>query len=75
LRSIGDAIDLKARLRDASEIVVIGGGFIGLEVAASAGKLGKKVTILENASRLLERAVSPTVSKFLFDMHMAQMCA
>jgi 3-phenylpropionate/trans-cinnamate dioxygenase ferredoxin reductase component len=69
LRSIEDAIDLKARLRDASDIVVIGGGFIGLEVAASAGKLGKKVTIVENAPRLLERAVSETVSQFLFDMH------
>jgi 3-phenylpropionate/trans-cinnamate dioxygenase ferredoxin reductase subunit len=70
LRSIYDAIDLKARLREASEIVVIGGGFIGLEVAASACKLGKKVTVLESASRLLERAVSPTVSEFLLDMHL-----
>jgi 3-phenylpropionate/trans-cinnamate dioxygenase ferredoxin reductase subunit len=70
LRSIQDAIDLKQRLKDASEIVVIGGGFIGLEVAASAAKLGKKVTVLECASRLLERAVSPIVSRFLLDMHM-----
>lgn len=69
LRSIKDAIDLKERLRDASEIVVIGGGFIGLEVAASASKLGKKVTIIENASRLLERAVSPVVSQYLHDLH------
>ncbi|MEH2512699.1 3-phenylpropionate/trans-cinnamate dioxygenase ferredoxin reductase subunit [Nitrobacteraceae bacterium AZCC 1564] len=69
LRSLHDAVDLKARLHDASEIVVIGGGFIGLEVAASATKLGKKVTILESASRLLERAVSPVVSEFLLDMH------
>jgi 3-phenylpropionate/trans-cinnamate dioxygenase ferredoxin reductase subunit len=69
LRSIKDAIDLKARLRDACDIVVIGGGFIGLEVAASAGKLGKNVTIVESAPRLLERAVSMTVSQFLLDMH------
>lgn len=69
LRSIGDAIDLKERLREAAEIVVIGGGFIGLEVAASASKLGKKVTVIENASRLLERAVSPAVSQFLLDLH------
>ncbi|MHC2389894.1 NADPH-dependent 2,4-dienoyl-CoA reductase/sulfur reductase-like enzyme [Bradyrhizobium liaoningense] len=39
LRSVTDAIDLKARLADAPEIVIIGGGFIGLEVAASAAKL------------------------------------
>lgn len=69
LRSIRDALDLKQRLRSATEIVVIGGGFIGLEVAASASKLGKKVTLIESASRLLERAVSPLVSQFLFDLH------
>jgi 3-phenylpropionate/trans-cinnamate dioxygenase ferredoxin reductase subunit len=69
LRTLQDAIDLKASLRDASEIVVVGGGFIGLEVAASAVKLGKQVTVLESASRLLERAVSAVVSEFLLDMH------
>ena len=69
LRSIQDAVDLKARLRNAAEIVVIGGGFIGLEVAASGSKLGKKVTIIESAPRLLERAVSPLVSQFLLDLH------
>ncbi|MEH2549138.1 3-phenylpropionate/trans-cinnamate dioxygenase ferredoxin reductase subunit [Bradyrhizobium sp. AZCC 2262] len=70
LRTMQDAIDLKAALRDATEIVVVGGGFIGLEVAASASKLGKKVTVLESAGRLLERAVSPTISEFLLDMHL-----
>lgn len=69
LRSLHDAVDLKARLQNASDIVVIGGGFIGLEVAASATKLGKKATVLETASRLLERAVSPVVSEFLLDLH------
>jgi 3-phenylpropionate/trans-cinnamate dioxygenase ferredoxin reductase subunit len=70
LRTMQDAIDLKASLREVSEIVVVGGGFIGLEVAASAAKLGKKVVVLESASRLLERAVSPVVSEFLLDMHL-----
>lgn len=69
LRSVRDAIDFKARLQSAAGIVVIGGGFIGLEVAASASKLGKKVTLIESASRLLERAVSPLVSQFLYDLH------
>jgi NADPH-dependent 2,4-dienoyl-CoA reductase/sulfur reductase-like enzyme len=69
LRSIRDAVDLKERMRNAAEIVVIGGGFIGLEVAASASKLGKKVTVIESASRLLERSVSPLVSQFLLDLH------
>ena len=69
LRSVADAIDLKARLGQASEIVIVGGGFIGLEVAASAARLGKKVTVIEAGSRLLARAVSPVVSRFLLDAH------
>jgi 3-phenylpropionate/trans-cinnamate dioxygenase ferredoxin reductase component len=69
LRTVADAIDLKARLGQASEIVIVGGGFIGLEVASSTAKLGKKVTVIEAASRLLERAVSPIVSRFLLDAH------
>jgi 3-phenylpropionate/trans-cinnamate dioxygenase ferredoxin reductase subunit len=71
LRSIADALDLRARLASASEIVVIGGGFIGLEVASSAAKLGKKVTVIESAARVLERALSPLVSSFLLEMHRA----
>jgi 3-phenylpropionate/trans-cinnamate dioxygenase ferredoxin reductase component len=69
LRSVADAIDIKTRLNQASEIVIVGGGFIGLEVASSAARLGKKVTVIEAASRLLARAVSPIVSRFLFDAH------
>ncbi|HWV96852.1 MAG TPA: FAD-dependent oxidoreductase [Xanthobacteraceae bacterium] len=69
LRSIADAITLKARLREAAEIAVVGGGFIGLEVAASASKLGKKVTVIESAPRLLERAVSPVISDYLLALH------
>ncbi|MBR0873214.1 FAD-dependent oxidoreductase [Bradyrhizobium tropiciagri] len=70
LRSASDAIELKARLAAAAEIVIVGGGFIGLEVAASAAKLGKKATVVEASSRLLERAVSPIVSDFLLDTHL-----
>jgi 3-phenylpropionate/trans-cinnamate dioxygenase ferredoxin reductase subunit len=70
LRSVTDAIDLKARLDGATEVVIVGGGFIGLEVASSAAKLGKKVTVVESVARLLERAVSPLVSHFLLDTHL-----
>jgi 3-phenylpropionate/trans-cinnamate dioxygenase ferredoxin reductase subunit len=70
LRSVSDAIDLKARLVHAADIVIVGGGFIGLEVAASAAKLGKKVTVVEASGRLLERAISPIVSNFLLDTHL-----
>lgn len=69
LRSVAEAVDLRARLAQAAEIVIIGGGFIGLEVASSAVKLGKKVTVVESASRLLARAISPLVSRFLLETH------
>ncbi len=69
LRSLTDAQELKGKLAAVSEIIIIGGGFIGLEVASSARKLGKTVTVVEAASRLLERAVSPVISRFLLDLH------
>jgi 3-phenylpropionate/trans-cinnamate dioxygenase ferredoxin reductase subunit len=70
LRSVTDALDLKARLAQASEVVIVGGGFIGLEVASSAAKSGKKVTVVESVTRLLERAVCPLVSGFLHATHL-----
>jgi 3-phenylpropionate/trans-cinnamate dioxygenase ferredoxin reductase subunit len=69
LRSLADARALKAHLEKSSELVVIGGGFIGLEVAASAAKLGKKVTVIESTKRLIERALSPMLSEYLRDIH------
>lgn len=69
LRSIADAIDLKARLAQAADVVIVGGGFIGLEVASSAAKSGKRVTVVESMTRLLERAVCPLVSEFLHATH------
>jgi 3-phenylpropionate/trans-cinnamate dioxygenase ferredoxin reductase subunit len=71
LRTLNDAAALKERLEPAHAIVIVGGGFIGLEVAAAAIKAGKTVTVLEAKSRLLERAVSPLVSQFLLDAHTA----
>jgi 3-phenylpropionate/trans-cinnamate dioxygenase ferredoxin reductase subunit len=64
LRSLADANDLKSRWPDAQNVVVIGGGFIGLEVAAAARKAGKTVTVVEVADRLMARAVSPVTSEF-----------
>jgi 3-phenylpropionate/trans-cinnamate dioxygenase ferredoxin reductase subunit len=50
-------------------MVVVGGGFIGLEAAASAVKLGVKVTVLEMQDRLMARAVGPDISAFFADAH------
>ncbi|MEY4018723.1 MAG: hypothetical protein RLZZ590_23 [Actinomycetota bacterium] len=69
LRSIADAEALKARWAEAKNVVVVGGGFIGLEVAAQATKAGKRATVLEAADRLIARAVSPLTSEYLRSAH------
>jgi len=69
LRTIADAEDLSARLSSAQDVVVVGGGFIGLEIAATARALGKAVTVLEAASTLLGRAVGPVVADHVSRHH------
>ena len=69
LRSLADAQAIREQSEKATEVVVIGGGFIGLEVAATLNKLGKKVTVIELAERLLERVVCPKMSDFFYDLH------
>ncbi|MDQ0691439.1 NAD(P)/FAD-dependent oxidoreductase [Arthrobacter sp. W4I7] len=69
VRDANDATELKNRLGDARNVVVIGGGFIGLEVAASAKKLGKEVTVLLRGSSPMSRSVGPLVSSFFRDSH------
>jgi 3-phenylpropionate/trans-cinnamate dioxygenase ferredoxin reductase subunit len=71
LRTLDDAIMLKPRLEAAKDVVIVGGGFIGLEVAATAAKSGKTVTLVEAGARLLERAVSPVISQYLRDIQRA----
>src|SRR5690242_18341130 len=65
LRTLDDARRLRERAHDAQSIVIVGGGFIGLEVAASLASLGKSVTVVEALDRLLARAVPPAFSEFL----------
>lgn len=62
LRNAADATRLRDAISSASSVTVLGGGFIGLEIAATAGHFGKPVTVFEAAPRLLERAVSPEVA-------------
>lgn len=71
LRTRADADALKDRLAAARRVVVIGAGFIGLEFAAVARALGHEVTVLEGASRVLARAVSPEMSAFFASAHAA----
>ncbi|MFE3291025.1 NAD(P)/FAD-dependent oxidoreductase [Rhodococcus sp. NPDC059234] len=69
LRNADDALALKELMPSATDVVVIGGGFIGLEAAASALKMGKRVTVLEAGPRLVGRAVGPETSEFFLDAH------
>jgi len=69
LRSLGDVLRLKQAMLDARDIVIIGGGFIGLEFASTAAKLGKNVTVIEARERLLMRALPASVGDFLRDYH------
>ena len=76
LRSRDDASAIAERLAACQStqapVVVIGGGFIGLEVAATARKKGLPVTVLEAAPRLLGRVLAPVLSDWYADLHRAQ---
>ncbi|MCW2636830.1 MAG: ferredoxin [Blastococcus sp.] len=69
LRDLDDATEVRTRLADAARVVVVGGGFIGLEAAAVARAYGKTVTVVEAADRLIGRAVAPVVSEFYLGAH------
>lgn len=69
LRSLKDARRIRRSLEHSQSMVVVGGGFIGLELAATARQLGKQVTVLESAARIMERAVAPAVSEFVTRRH------
>ncbi|MFF2111813.1 NAD(P)/FAD-dependent oxidoreductase [Rhodococcus koreensis] len=69
LRTIADAVQLITHLEHGASVVVIGGGFVGLEAAAMARGRGKTVTVVELAERLLSRTVAPEMSAFLTEAH------
>ena len=67
LRSRADAQAIHAQLQQAQRVVVIGAGFIGLEVAEVASAMGRQVHVIEFADRALKRAVSKEVADFLVE--------
>jgi 3-phenylpropionate/trans-cinnamate dioxygenase ferredoxin reductase subunit len=69
LRGIPDARSLRTRLAKAGRVVVIGGGFIGLEAAAVARQRGLAVTVVETFDRLLQRVAAPPISDFYKKAH------
>jgi 3-phenylpropionate/trans-cinnamate dioxygenase ferredoxin reductase subunit len=69
LRTLDDVKHIKQSADSANSAVIIGGGYIGLETAASLTKLGIAVTLLEAESRLLQRVASATTSEFYLNLH------
>ncbi|WP_368571121.1 NAD(P)/FAD-dependent oxidoreductase [Acinetobacter haemolyticus] len=72
LRNVQDCERLAEILQHAQKLAVVGGGWIGLEIAATARKQGKDVHIFEYGDRLCARSVSPDVSDFLKAIHEQQ---
>lgn len=72
LRTAADAEALKAALRPGKSLAVVGGGYIGLEVAASGRALGADVVVVERESRVLARVACPVLSDFFTTYHQAR---
>ncbi len=72
LRTIDDARIIRTELDRARRVVVVGGGFVGLEVAATAAQRGATVTVVEAADRVLARVVAAPLSEFVLEHHAAQ---
>ena len=71
LRTVEDALALKKRLRPDRRLVIVGGGFIGAEVAATARALGVAVTLLEADTVPMGQAVGDETGRFLTRIHLA----
>lgn len=71
LRHVQDATGLRSQWREGQRLVIVGGGYIGLEVAAAAVQRGLRVTVLESQERVLARVTATEVSHFYTHVHRA----
>jgi 3-phenylpropionate/trans-cinnamate dioxygenase ferredoxin reductase subunit len=71
LRTLVDAEKLKAALGSGKRLAVVGGGYVGLEAAASARALGAEAVVIERMDRVLARVASETLSTFFTEHHRA----
>lgn len=69
VRDIGHSLALREAFRPGARLVVVGGGYIGLEVAAAAIKAGLSVTVVEAGDRLMARSVAPLLSDWFLELH------
>ncbi|WP_206519418.1 FAD-dependent oxidoreductase [Mesorhizobium sp. M2C.T.Ca.TU.002.02.1.1] len=72
LRTFNDALAIRAHLSAGNRVAVIGGGFIGLELAAAARKLGATVTVIEAQPRILTRGVPAEIAEIIHKAHEAE---
>ncbi|TPI12268.1 ferredoxin reductase [Mesorhizobium sp. B4-1-3] len=72
LRTFNDALAIRAHLRTGNRVAIIGGGFIGLELAASARKLGAAVSVIEAQPRILMRGVPAEIAEVIHKAHEAE---
>jgi 3-phenylpropionate/trans-cinnamate dioxygenase ferredoxin reductase component len=71
VRSLQDVDRMRAEFAPGRRVVIVGGGYIGLEAAAVAAKLGLDVTVLEMAPRILQRVAAPETSDYFRALHAA----
>lgn len=71
VRTLADVDAMRAEFRPGRKVIIVGGGYIGLEAAAVAAKLGLDVTVLEMAPRILQRVAAPETSDYVRSLHQA----
>jgi 3-phenylpropionate/trans-cinnamate dioxygenase ferredoxin reductase component len=71
VRSLADVDAMRGEFQPGRRVIIVGGGYIGLEAAAVASKLGLQVTVLEMAPRILQRVASAETSAYVRALHQA----
>lgn len=71
VRDLADVDAMASRFVKGAKVLIVGGGYIGLEAASVAAKLGLQVTLVEMADRILQRVAAPETSDFFRDLHKA----
>ena len=71
VRTLADVDTMRDEFQPGRKVIIVGGGYIGLEAAAVAAKLGLEVTVLEMAPRILQRVAAPETSDYVRALHQA----
>jgi 3-phenylpropionate/trans-cinnamate dioxygenase ferredoxin reductase subunit len=69
VRDLADVDTMASRFVEGAKVLIVGGGYIGLEAASVASKLGLHVTLVEMAERILQRVASPETSDYFRELH------